>query len=496
MNSRKMVLAKTAISLMVLLTGVAIGEVAEQEQVLNPAVLAQIANQMPNQVQMVSAETEGRLRVQVGKSLVINSPEVLKRVSITAPEVASAVIISPNQVLIHGQSPGSVTLLLWNEQDQARSFDLEVELDVPGLRGTFQRILPEEKIVVRQSGSSLVLTGPVSSEEIAKQAELLAKTKSENVVNLLEVVELTDVVLLQVRIAEVDRTLGRELGISLMSTGAANTPGLISAQQNQDFAGSVGAIPAEVQASGDPPGKSVVAGGIGNPLKGIPSAFGIGDLLNIFLFRPDLNLGVTIKALEQQNVLQILAEPNVMAMNGREASFLAGGEFPFPVVQGGTNFTAVTIEFREFGIRVNFTPEVLPGDRIRLKVAPEVSALDFSNALTISGFLVPALSTRKAETEVELLNGQSFAIAGLIDNRFLETLQKIPVLGDIPLLGHLFRSKELSQNNTELLVMVTPTLVEAVDPDQVPEPKFPKPFLDPEKFDGVSGETEAAQPSQ
>jgi pilus assembly protein CpaC len=156
----------------------------------------------------------------------------------------------------------------------------------------------------------------------------------------------------------------------------------------------------------------------------------------------------------------------------------------------------VTIEFREFGIRVNFTPEVLPGDRIRLKVAPEVSALDFSNALTISGFLVPALSTRKAETEVELLNGQSFAIAGLIDNRFLETLQKIPVLGDIPLLGHLFRSKELSQNNTELLVMVTPTLVEAVDPDQVPEPRFPKPFLDPEKFDGVSGETEASQPSQ
>ena len=365
--------------------------------------------------------------------------------------------------------------------------------------------VPEEKITVRQSGSSLVLTGQVTSEEIAEQAQLLAQTRSEEVVNLLEVVELTDVVLLQVRIAEVNRSAGKELGISLLSTGALNTPGVISAQQNQDIAGSIGAVPADVERGRDPDGKNVVAGGIGNPLSGIPSSFGVSDILNIFLFRPDLNLGVAIKALEQQNLLQILAEPNVMAMNGREASFLAGGEFPFPVVQGGSTFTAVTIEFREFGIRVNFTPEVLPGDRIRLKVAPEVSALDFSNALTISGFLVPALSTRKAETEVELLNGQSFAVAGLIDNRFLESISKIPVLGDIPFLGHLFRSRELSQNNTELLVMVTPTLVEAMDPDQMPVPEFPKPFLDPEKFDGNQGATpekpyrpanKAGQPSQ
>jgi pilus assembly protein CpaC len=491
-----MVLAKTTVSLLVLFTGMAFAEAAKKEQLLDSAMLAQITNSMPQQVGMVSAETEGRLRVQVGKSLVVNSPEILKRVSITNPAVASAVIISPQQVLIHGLMPGSVTLLLWNERDEARSFDLEVQLDVPGLRGTIERILPEEKIVVRQSGSSLVLTGSVSSEQIAEQAELLAKTKSENVVNLLDVVELTDVVLLQVRIAEVDRSMGRELGISLLSTGAANTPGIISSQLNQDIAGNVGAVPAETEGGSDPQGKNIVAGGIGNPLKGIPAAFGVGDLLNIFLFRPDLNLGVTIKALEQQNVLQILAEPNVLAMNGREASFLAGGEFPFPVVQGGTNFTAVTIEFREFGIRVNFTPEVLPGDRIRLKVNPEVSALDFANALTISGFLVPALSTRKAETEVELHNGQSFAIAGLIDNRFLESIAKIPVLGDIPFLGNLFKSRELSQNNTELLVMVTPTLVEAVDPDQVPVPTFPKPFMDPDKFDGKSGEAAASQPSQ
>jgi pilus assembly protein CpaC len=491
-----MVLAKTMVAFLVLFCGTALGEAAENEQLLDSAMLAQIASSMPQQVAMASADTEGRLRVQMGKSLVVNSPEVLKRVSITDPEIASAVIISPQQVLIHGLLPGSVTLLLWNENDEARSFDLEVQLDVPGLRGTIERILPEEKITVRQSGSSVVLTGSVSSEEIAEQAELLAQTKSENVVNLLEVVELTDVVLLQVKIAEVDRTLGKELGVSLLSTGAANTPGLISAQQNQDIAGSIGAVPSDVERGKDPQGKNVVAGGIGNPLKGIPTAFGVSDLLNIFLFRPDLNLGVAIKALEQQNVLQILAEPNVLAMNGREASFLAGGEFPFPVVQGGSNFTAVTIEFREFGIRVNFTPEVLPGDRIRLKVSPEVSALDFSNALTISGFLVPALSTRKADTEVELHNGQSFAIAGLIDNRFLESIAKIPVLGDIPFLGHLFKSRELSQNNTELLVMVTPSLVEGVDPDQVPVPAFPKPFLDPDKFDGKSGEATTSQPSQ
>jgi len=211
-------------------------------------------------------------------------------------------------------------------------------------------------------------------------------------------------------------------------------------------------------------------------------------LLNIFVFRPDLNLGITIKALEQRNVLQILAEPSLLALNGREASFLAGGEFPYPVVQTGTGLNAVTIIFKEFGVRLKFTPTIARDGTIRLHVAPEVSALDFSNALTISGFTIPALSTRRSETEIELKDGQSFAIAGLLDNTLTEVASKIPVLGDLPILGHLFKSRSQNRNNTELLVMVTPKIVKPLPPGQVPPlPTFPKPFINSGKFDGKTG---------
>ena len=202
-----------------------------------------------------------------------------------------------------------------------------------------------------------------------------------------------------------------------------------------------------------------------------------------------MNLALAIRALEQRNVLQILAEPNVLALNGREASFLAGGEFPFPVVQGGTNFTAVTIQFKEFGVRLNFTPNIQDDGTILLKVAPEVSALDFANALAVSGFLVPALSTWRVETEVALRDGQSFAIAGLIDNRLTEIASKVPFLGDIPFIGKLFQSRSLNRSNTELLLMVTPKLVEVLESGEIPAtPDFPEPFLDPDQFDGKMGE--------
>jgi pilus assembly protein CpaC len=203
----------------------------------------------------------------------------------------------------------------------------------------------------------------------------------------------------------------------------------------------------------------------------------------MFLFRPDIHLGAVIKALETKNLLQILAEPNLIAMNGKQASFLAGGQFPFPVVQPGAGFTAVTIQFKEFGVRLSFTPEIMPNGDIHLKVAPEVSALDFANALTISGFTVPALSTRKAETEFQMQDGQSFVIAGLMDNRVTSQMSKIPGLGDIPVLGNLFRSRSLLKSNSELMVLVT---AKKVSPDRTapPLPQYPKPWLDRNKFDG------------
>jgi len=414
------------------------------------------------------------LRVLVGKSVVVNSREFLKRVSVSDPGIASAVSISPTQVLLNGLAPGKATLLLWNEQEQPTVYDLQVELDVAGLRDTLARVFPNENIQVSQSGASIVLTGSASTKDVADRANAVAQTQSKSVVNLLGVLLGTSEgqVLLQVRFAEVDRTAVQQLGINIFSTGAANTPGAISTGQFSS--------PSATQVNSAIPGR----------LQGFGTQFTLSDLLNIFVFRPDLNLGVTIRALQQKNVLQILAEPNLLAMNGREASFLAGGEFPFPVVQSGAGLNAVTITFKEFGVRLKFLPTILSDGTIRLKVAPEVSALDFANGLTVTGFAIPALSTRRAETEIELRDGQSFAIAGLIDSRTTENASKIPGLGNLPIIGYLFKSRSINKNNTELLVMVTPKLVKPLAPGQVPTlPNFPKTFLDKEKFEGKTGET-------
>jgi pilus assembly protein CpaC len=207
----------------------------------------------------------------------------------------------------------------------------------------------------------------------------------------------------------------------------------------------------------------------------------LSQALNVFLFNSNINLGATIQALQARNVLQILAEPNVLAMNGRPASFLAGGEFPFPNLQGGgAGLGAVTIQFREFGVRINFVPTLTPRGTIHMQVTPEVSSLDFANGLVFQGFTIPALSTRRVSTEVELSDGQSFAIGGLLDNRTTEALTKIPGLGDIPFFGKLFRSRNLSKNNTELLVLVTPEIVRPIPAGQpLPDLKRPTPLMEP-----------------
>jgi pilus assembly protein CpaC len=214
-----------------------------------------------------------------------------------------------------------------------------------------------------------------------------------------------------------------------------------------------------------------------------PPTINLTNPLNLFLFRSDINFGVVVQALQQKNLLQILAEPNLIAVNGKEASFLAGGEFPFPIVQPGQGFTAVSISFKEFGVRLRFTPVIMPNGNIHLRVVPEVSELDFADGLTISGFNIPALSTRRADTEFELQDGQSFVIAGLMDNRVTQIANKFPGLGDIPILGNLFKSKNLQKSNSELMVLCT---VHRISPStQAPEgPKNPQPFLDKDKFDG------------
>jgi pilus assembly protein CpaC len=423
-------------------------------------------------VQVGSSSSENVLRVFVGKSLVVKSAERLSKVSVTDPNYAEAVIISPKQVLIHGKQAGTVTLILWDEEARTRSFDLQVEIDLKNLQERAAELFPSEKVKIAQLGSAIVLTGEVTSETVAETLTALAETQSRDVVSMLGIIEKEKkTVLLQVRFAELNRQKQRDFGINLFSLGATNTIGTTST-------GQFGGVRIEAEA-----GQGTAT---------------LTDLLNVFIFRPDLNVGATIKALASKGVLQILAEPNVLALDGSEASFLAGGEFPFPTVQGGTtSFTSVTVQFREFGVRLSFTPTIKDDGNILLKVAPEVSSLDFANALVVSGFLVPALTTRKAETEVSLRDGQSFSIAGLIDNRLTESIQKIPALGDIPFLGNLFKSKSFQQQQSELVVLVTPRIVEPLDPGQLPPlPGYPKPFMDTDEFDGEKIEGKVGEVSR
>jgi len=411
---------------------------------------------------LFAAEMQGQspttpLVVTVGKALVLDNALNIQRVSLANGELAEAVAVNPREVLINGKAPGETTLIIWQQGGPRLLYDLAVRPSTSRLEAVRQQIareLPGQDIAVYQEGDNVLVRGTakdlVSADRVTNVAATLGK-----VVNMLNVMVPPEEsqILLKVKFADVDRSATSQLGLNILSTGATNTIGGISTQQFT------------------PP---VITPGTG----GSPTTLLLTNALNLFMFRPDLNLGATIEALEAKNLLQILAEPNVLAINGKEASFLSGGEFPVPVVQGGANIGAVTIQFREFGVRINFLPTITPRGTIRLRVAPEVSSLDYSNGIVLNGFTVPAIATRRVQTEVELESGQSFGIAGLLDNRFNETVDKIPGLGDIPLLGKLFQSRTRSKTNSELMVMVTPELVRPIPAGQTP-PTVPmvKPFL-------------------
>jgi pilus assembly protein CpaC len=442
------------------------------EQAVAPAggQQTQPAAEHPASAQIPTTETSGAapLRVMVGKSLLINTSERLKRVSVTDPSVADALVVTPTQVLVHGRSAGEVSLVIWDELERSRSFDLRVDVDVSAAAEEEKSVFPDEQITVTPSRSAIVLSGHVSTEDVAKRAGQIAEAYSKNVVNVLTFGPVgAQEVLLEVKFAEVDRSAATQLGFNIFSTGAANTIGTITTGQFGGF------------------GQQQITDTTGGRVTPFSGNQAINNVLNLFLFRPDIHLGAVVQALEQKNLLQILAEPNLIAVNGKEASFLAGGEFPFPIVQPGQGFTAVTIQFKEFGVRLKFTPVIMPSGNIHLRVIPEVSTLDFANALQISGFTIPALSTRRAETEFELQDGQSFVIAGLMDNRVTNITSKIPGLGDIPVLGTLFKSKSYQKSNSELMVLCT---VRKISPSAEPPagPKYPVPFMTPEQFDGKS----------
>jgi pilus assembly protein CpaC len=400
------------------------------------------------------------VRLTVGKSIVIDYPADISRISTSNPEIVDASPVTGREVLVHGKSFGTVTLVVWSKTGQRNFYNITVEQNLEPLRKLLKDTFPREDIHVQSSRESLSLTGRVASKDAADRATALAAPFAKTVVNNLQVASpgVDKQILLRVKFAELDRTASMQFGVNLISTGATNTIGSVT----------TGQFPA--------PSLSSVSGGQTSSA----STFAISEALNIFAFRPDLNLGALIKALQSQNILQILAEPNLVTTSGKEASFLVGGEFPIPVLQGGANSGAITIQFREFGVRLTFNPVVTDNNTIRLYVKPEVSSLDYTNALSFNGFTIPALSSRKMETNIELGEGQSFVIAGLIDNRVTETATRIPGLGSIPILGNLFKSKEVDRSNTELIVMVTPEVTMPLQPGEgKPMPVMPRPFLTP-----------------
>src|SRR5216683_296703 len=387
--------------------------------------------------QLQESDNAQSLHLLVGRSLVVTSPTRIKRVSLADPAIAEAIVVSPTQVLVNGKTPGGVSLLLWDEVNQSQAFEVSVDIDVMGLSQKIHEVF--------------------SSAAVADKILEVVKNSTPKVTSLMEVpVAPTGEILLQVKFADVNRQAVSALGINILSLPGSKNIGTISTQQ---FA---------------PPQLTSGSTGAGTKI-------GLSDLLNIFIFRPDINFAATIKALQANNVLQILAEPNLITSSGKEASFLAGGEFPFPVLQstgGGGGSAAITIQFKEFGVRLKFTPTLTADGLVHLKVAPEVSSLDFANALTIQGFTIPAIATNRVESEMDLKDGQSFAIAGLLDNRVTEQLSKIPGIGDIPILGKLFQSRSLTKSKNELLIVVTPVIVHPLD--QAPQgPRMPKPFLEP-----------------
>jgi pilus assembly protein CpaC len=411
------------------------------------------------------------LHLLVGRSLVITSPSRIKRISLADPEIAEALVVSPTQVLVNGKKPGGVSLLIWDETDQSQAFEVSVDIDVLGLSQKIHEVFPSENVHIDTSKDVVIITGKISSAVVADKILEVVKGAAPKVTSMMEIPPpLTGEILLQVRFAEVDRSALTQLGFNLLSTGVGKTIGSITTQQFGGF--------------GAPSISDTfpVRGPQGNPSEKFTTSPTISSALNVFLFNPNIHLGATIQALQAKNLFQILAEPNVMTESGKEATFLAGGEFPYPTLQStgsGTAGNAITIQFKEFGIRLSFTPVLTADGMIHLKVKPEVSTLDFSNGLIINGFSLPALSTRRVESEMSLADGQTFAIAGLMDNRVTEIMNKIPGIGDVPILGKLFQSKSLSKSKNELLVIVTPHVVRPLTPDQVPHgPSFPKPFLD------------------
>jgi pilus assembly protein CpaC len=406
-----------------------------------------------------SAEANS-LRLLVGRSTVLDVGTPIARVSLTSADVADALVTTPTQLLINGKLPGTISMFVWDRAGALRRYELTVQRDLALLSEQLKQLFPTENISATANGKNVVLTGNVTNKDVIEKAVNVAAgyvDKKEEVTTLLQLGQgaATNQVLLRVRFAEVSRSAMTELGVQFAANGAKDGR-YFGRSTTQQF---------------------------GAPEWDEQGRFVFSDFLNLFFFDSKEQLAVVVKALSEKGLFQSLAEPNLVAESGKEASFLAGGEFPIPIAQGSGANIGVSVTYKEFGVRLTFTPTV-NGDRVHLKVRPEVSALDFNNSVVLGGFRIPGLSTRRTETELELANGQTFAIAGLMNNTMVQSLRKIPGLGDIPILGYLFRSKGAEKNQTELVVMITPEILPNNSRGVTPNlPRMPERFMDrlPEK---------------
>ena len=421
--------------------------------VLPPSALAgQVAARAADAVGTNQTE---QVDLLVGRSTIIRMDRPITRVSLSTPDIADALVTTPYELLVHGKTPGTISLLVWGDNGRIKTYDVAVKRDLSSLESQIRKLFPGEEISANSNGKDVVLAGVVSSKYIVDRASSLALgyvEKPENVVNLLRQQDgaATNQVMLRVRFAEVSRSAMQEIGAAFF-TGVNGKGDWVGRSTTQQY-------PAPVF----------------DQDKGLV----FSDFLNLFLFNTEEQLGTVIKALKGKGLFQSLAEPNLITRDGQEATFLAGGEYPYPVTQGSGSNATVTIIFKEFGVRLRFTPTVTADGMIQLKVMPEVSSLDFGNAVVLQGFRVPALSTRRTETAVELRDGQTFAIAGMLDQNLNETLRRVPGIGDIPILGYLFRSQAYQKNATELVVMITPHIMRRDSPGVTPNlPGLVQPYL-------------------
>lgn len=418
-----------------------------------------VHSEAPQAMVVNSLSANNTLHIPVGQSTLLHSEARIRRMYIGNPAILQSFAASPEQVVVTAKAAGLTSLVLWDTLGHTRMYTVSADIDPTELRNALDSEFPGNNIHLTANQDLITLTGSVPTKEMSDAAAKLAGVYAKQVANSLRIDPVHGKqVQLKLQILEIDRSKLQQFGVNIFKPMGNTVGGITTGQFPSTLTTTTGAL------------QTVTAS---NPL-------------NLFLYNFKLNAGVTVQDLEQKNVLQILAEPTLTTMSGEEAHFLSGGEFPFPMVQGGTgNSTAISIEFRPYGVKMDFTPVVNSDGTINLKVVPEVSTLDYTNAVTISGYTIPAISTRRAETDVELRNGETFALSGLLDHRTTEVMSKIPGIGDLPILGPLFRSKSQQRSVLELVVLVTASVVDplATPPPPVHRPTWVVPNMHEKNFD-------------